>query len=199
MFSDRYTRLKHFWLNKLQRELPSYLLYHNVDHTRNVINACSYLAEKEGLAPREKELLLLAALFHDAGYLTRYESNEHAGAQTAELELSTAGYSTSEIETISELILSTHPEVEPRGLLQEIIHDADLNYLGRPDYLSRSESLRSELSFVGHVYDDNEWLKLQHEFISQFNYCTKSAIKMVGTGLQSNKVLVANKMIETKE
>jgi len=174
-------------MNKLRSELPSHLLYHNADHTVNVVNACSYLAEKEGLASDDKELLLVAAHFHDAGFLVRYQNNEHTGARIAAETLPKFGYDEDEIRVIKELIISTDTGIAPQGLMQEIIHDADLNYLGRPDYKKRSDDLRKEMARMGQEFSDRDWLELQYQFLKEFSYCTNAAKQLVQSGFEKNK------------
>jgi predicted metal-dependent HD superfamily phosphohydrolase len=198
MLSVRYQKIKHYWLNKLNVELPSYLSYHGVEHTRDVINACSYLAEKEGVSEHDKELLLVAALFHDSGFLNQYKSNEPIGARFAEEILPDFGYNIQEIEEISEIIVSTTTSVEPQGILQEIMHDADLNYLGRPGYFNRVNSLRHERTIIGQTYSDLEWLDLQEKFLSKFRFVTDSAILLLADGLSKNLELVQKHLTEIK-
>jgi predicted metal-dependent HD superfamily phosphohydrolase len=199
MLSTRYEKIKALWLEKLQRELPSYLLYHSPDHTQNVINACSYLAVKEGVNDKDKEILLLAALFHDSGYLTRYANNEEVGVQLSQAVLPHYGISTKATDQIAALILATKPNVQPVGILEEIIQDADLNYLGRPDYDARSQNLRSELHVTGQVYTDVEWLQIQYEFLSNFEYRTASAIRLVGSGLKKNRRIIEQMLTAIKK
>lgn len=196
MLSDRYEKIKHYWLNKLEAELPSFLSYHSADHTSNVINACSYLAEKENIPAKEKELLLVAALFHDSGFLHSYTNNESEGAKIANEVLPKFGFSETEIEIIAGIIRSTSIAVEPVGILQEIIHDADLNYLGRPDYLSRADDLRKEMTQAGISYSDVEWLQLQEQFLEKFDYITKAAQDLVQDGLEKNLNHVRNSLKE---
>ncbi|RLD53641.1 MAG: guanylate cyclase, partial [Bacteroidetes bacterium] len=60
--------------------------------------------------------------------------------------------------------------------LEKIICDADLDYLGRVDYIPVSNNLFKEL--VAHKIiknDINEWNKTQIKFIEKHQYFTKAA------------------------
>lgn len=199
LLSDRYNSVHRFFIQKLDQELPEYLAYHNVHHTRNVINACSYLAEKEKVTAQEKEILLVAALFHDAGFLVRYGANEHAAVRMAKEILPRFKYSEAEIEEISAIILSSAVDIEPKTLLEEILHDADLNYLGRPDYANRSSDLRREMSIMGTTFTDEGWLEHQLKFLENFEYLTYSAKTLVQSGLHKNRDEVKRMLVELKD
>ena len=49
----QYIELKTYILNKLDKELPSYLTYHNVAHTRDVIKYAGELAAAEKISGKE--------------------------------------------------------------------------------------------------------------------------------------------------
>ncbi len=47
---------------------PDYI-YHNFNHTLRVVNNVSEIARAEGVNEEDIEILVLAAWFHDAGYI----------------------------------------------------------------------------------------------------------------------------------
>ncbi len=53
---------RNYILNRLKNDLPVCYHYHNVDHTRDVVQAAERIADHEGLAGQEKSLLLTAVL-----------------------------------------------------------------------------------------------------------------------------------------
>ncbi len=65
-----------FIIQKLETELPSYLTYHNVQHTKDVAVAAERLAIAEKLPEHEINLLRTAALFHDSGFIKDYDTHE---------------------------------------------------------------------------------------------------------------------------
>ena len=64
---------------------------------------------------------------------------------------------------------------QPKDLLQNIICDADLDYLGRSDFIPVSNTLYDELKAQDKIGTLNEWNKLQVKFISMHQYFTKTA------------------------
>ena len=72
----QYDKVYSFLINKLEKELPSWLTYHNVDHTKNVIQSVEYLAKAEHISGDALIELKTAALFHDAGFLENHNKHE---------------------------------------------------------------------------------------------------------------------------
>ena len=96
----------------------------------------------------------------------------------AEEHLPNHGYSESQIKTIKELIYVTQIPHKPQNKLQEIICDADLDYLGRDDFHEIADKLRRELREHGKIDSDRKWDEMQVAFLTQHKYFTASAIKM---------------------
>ncbi|MBT8267629.1 MAG: HD domain-containing protein, partial [Bacteroidia bacterium] len=51
----------------LLNELPSDFLYHNLTHTKRVVNKVKELAQGEKIEEQDLSALLVAAWFHDVG------------------------------------------------------------------------------------------------------------------------------------
>ncbi len=87
-------------------------------------------------------------------------------------------FSDIQIETISQLINATRRGHVPQNLLEEIIIDANLNYLGRPDYFQQSEKLYKELSSNGFSISPTEWIQSQSRQIETHTFHTNTARKL---------------------
>ncbi|MEL6986598.1 MAG: HD domain-containing protein, partial [Bacteroidota bacterium] len=92
---------------KLLDNLSEDYSFHNTEHTRNVRNVSMELASAEGLSDGEKEVLELAALFHDVGYAEVYKGHEQAGAKMASSFLKELNIDQIKIDKVVALILST--------------------------------------------------------------------------------------------
>ena len=79
LFDEVYT----FLIHKLETGLPAYLTYHNVRHTKNVIETVEVLAASEKIDSEELALLRTAALFHDSGFLQHHEDHEELSCKLA--------------------------------------------------------------------------------------------------------------------
>jgi len=171
-----YRHAEKYILKRLAGDLPDGLHYHGIHHTKDVCEAVERLAIWEGVKGEELYLLKTASLYHDAGFINSYESNEPIGAKLAKEMLPEFGYTTKQIEQVIELIESTKIPQQPKNHLEEIMCDADLDYLGRTDFYPIAETLRKELIEFGKISDDEkQWVQMNISFLSQHSYFTGSA------------------------
>jgi len=171
----QFTDLQELILDKLEKELPSYLYYHNVKHTVDVVTEVELIGWAEGLEDADILILKTAGLFHDAGHTIGYDDHEYYGTQIVKEMLPKYGYTEKEIERVCEVIMATKMPPQPKDLLQKIICDADLDYLGRSDMIPVSNTLYKELKEQNKIGTLNDWNKLQVKFISGHQYFTKTA------------------------
>jgi len=176
--SINYMKAERTILNLLEERLSSKLYYHSIWHTKDVTAAVERLALMEGITDEGLFLLKSAASYHDAGFIQQYEKNEPIGVELAQEHLPKHGYSESQIQTVKELIYSTQIPHNPKTKLQEILCDADLDYLGRDDFHEIADKLRRELREHGKIDSDRKWDEIQLAFLTQHKYFTESAIKM---------------------
>ncbi|MFQ3214673.1 MAG: hypothetical protein ACJAT1_000188 [Marivirga sp.] len=166
---------KQYALDRLSSELSSDLFYHHVEHTIDVCNAIEGIAMEEGIVGNDLILLRTAGIFHDIGFIEQYANNEPVAVQIAQKVLPGYDYSDSEINIISELILATRVPQEPKTHLEEIICDADLDYLGRDDFDAISHSLMKEWIAYGLVDTEEEFNEKQLSFFNAHHYFTDTA------------------------
>lgn len=171
----QFTDIQEIILDKLEKELPLYLYYHNVKHTVDVVTEVELIGWAEGCSDEEVLLLKTAGLFHDAGHTIGYDGHEALGCQLAREFLPQYGYSEEHIGKICDIIMATQMPPEPSSLLEKIICDADLDYLGRSDMIPVSNTLFKELKEQEKIGSFNDWNKLQLKFISGHQYFTKTA------------------------
>ncbi len=174
----QFTDIQEAVLDKMERELPGGLYYHNIKHTIDVITEVELIGWAEGVTEKEVLLLKTAALFHDAGHIESYDGHEEAGVRFARRVLKKYDYTNDELDTIEELIMATKMPPEPKNLLEEIICDSDLDYLGRSDFVPVSNLLYNELKERNMVGSIDEWNRLQIKFIRKHQYYTETARKL---------------------
>ena len=154
-------------LNKLKSMLPEEVIYHDLGHTLNVEKAAIRLGKLEGLHEEELLLLRTAALFHDTGFIFTYHQNELHAVRLMEQMLPKYGFTPEQIQQIREMILATSLDIEPVGLLQEILCDADHDYLGRADYYVVASKLRNEMIAFGIDLSEEDWIQMQIKFLGE--------------------------------
>lgn len=165
-----------FILNELRRGLAPSLTYHGLAHTLDVALAASSLAAAEGVTDSEAlALLRTAALYHDAGFLYTYQQHEARGSELVRDVLPGFGYSAAQVAQVCALVMATQYPQQPHSHLAQILCDADLDYLGRPDFEPISTSLFHELTAQQLMADEHAWFQLQERFLTSHHYWTATA------------------------
>ncbi len=191
--SINYMKAERHIMKILETQLSPKLLYHSINHTIDVTQAVERLAIMEGITDEDLFLLKSAATYHDAGFIEKYDHNEEIGMRLAREILPKYGYTEDQIDIIDGLIKSTEIPQSPTTHLQQIMCDADLDYLGRDDFHDIADLLRRELREHGKLESDKLWDEIQIKFLNQHTYFTQSAIK-----LRKEKKLSHIKEIEEK-
>jgi adenylate cyclase len=187
---SQFSDIQEIILDKLEKELPDYLFYHNVKHTVDVVTEVELIGWGEGCSDEEILLLKTAALFHDAGHTVAYDNHEFYGTELAREMLPKYGYNTEQIEHICSTIMATKLPPKPTNLLENIICDSDLDYLGRSDFIPVSNTLYEELKAQNKMGSLNDWNKIQVKFISGHQYFTSTArsLREVNKQLQIERI-----------
>jgi predicted metal-dependent HD superfamily phosphohydrolase len=168
-----------FVSNLLKDKLSNLYSYHNFSHTFNVVGAVNKLCVKENVEGLEKEMLLVAAWFHDTGYTKEAEGHEKESAKIASAFLKEHGQSDEFIAAVSKLILATSKFYVPQTLLEKIIKDADFVHITSLEYASTCELLRFELKNTMNLsFDTLEWAKENLNFLlNKHRFYTDYALK----------------------
>ncbi len=165
-------------LDYLEHKLPENLYYHNIKHTIDVTTEVELIGWAEGVSEEDILLLKLAALFHDAGHTISYKDHEYHGTIMAREKLASYDFTQGQIDTVCRLIMATKMPPQPTDVLECIMCDSDLDYLGRTDFIPVSNSLYKELKEHDMVESWEAWNKLQLKFIGKHQYFTKTALQL---------------------
>ena len=166
-----------FVLLVLASDLSPTLYYHGLHHVLDVVEAADRIARAEGIIDAESlNLLRTASLFHDVGFLSAYKGHEEVGCDYARQTLPRFGYEPAQISTICGMIMATRIPQTPQTKLEEILCDADLDYLGRNDFEPIARSLYDELKTRNMVADELAWNRIQVDFLGNHHYWTSTAI-----------------------
>lgn len=174
-----FNNTKQFILEKLKTELPKNLYYHGIHHTIKVYNIALELIKHEALSDYDALLLKTAVLFHDSGLILQSDEHEQIGCRYAKEILPKFGYTGEEIEKICGIIMATRIPQSPKTKLEEIICDADLDYLGRNDFEELSENLFKELNHLKPMSRE-QWIKMEIQFLEEHQYFTEYSKKLRG-------------------
>ncbi len=178
--------VKKYVLERLNADLSEDLTYHCVDHTLDVLEAAEKLCKMEGINGHDMCLVKTAAIFHDLGFIYTYDGHEDLSIQKAHEILPRYGYTENDIKRIGGIINSTRIPQNPTDKLEEILADADLDYLGRDDLFLIGQRLQYEWMLLGKVSSLREWHEKQLGFIKSHHYFTESSKKLRNKKKQEN-------------
>ncbi len=171
----KYEEVYAFMINKLESGLPAYITYHDVNHTKFVIQSSEMVAKAENITGDDLLLIKTAALFHDSGFLQSHQDHEMLGCRLAQKYLPEYNYTEAQIDSICRMIMSTKLPQSATEKFSQILCDADLYYLGNEDYAVYAEKLFLEFRRYNLLHTKEEWKIKQAEFLSSHRYFTESA------------------------
>jgi uncharacterized protein len=187
-------------LERLGRELPSALCYHSLAHTRDdVAPAVERLAAAEGLDGEAMLLLRTAACYHDIGFVVQRQDHEVIGVGIAAEVLPRFGYAAAQLEIVRGMIMATRLPQSPQTLAEQILADADLDVLGREDFLATNQLLRVEQAQAGMPASDAEWYRVQLRFLRGHRYWTASARALRDAQKQRNIAAMERLLLDCQE
>ncbi|MEL0651413.1 Pycsar system effector family protein [Algibacter sp. TI.3.09] len=156
-----------FVINLLNEKLTPEFTYHNIPHTQLVVNKATELAELIKIDDKQKELLIIAAWFHDTGYTKDKNNHEEASVLIAKEFLKAKGVSEDDIVAVSNIIMATKMGVVPSTMPEKIIKDADCAHIGSKNYTDTSELLRKEWELISdYKISESDWLEENITFLS---------------------------------
>ena len=170
-------KFKKIIINKLNTELPPSMYYHGAHHTLEVLNVCNAYIKRLKLNSKDAHLLRTAALLHDTGFIWNNANHEETGVSFSREILPDWGFNKNEIDQIVNMIMATKIPQNPQNLLEEILCDADLDYLGTNRFLTIGETLYRELLTLNVLENEDNWDKIQINFLSTHRYHTSYAKK----------------------
>jgi len=167
-----------FVSNLLKNKLSEAYHYHNLNHTLEVVGAVKILVNAEKINHDDSEIVLLAAWFHDSGYIVGYENHEILSTSIASDFLRSKNKSEEYIGKVSSIIMATTYGHIPETILEKIIKDADYYHFTSKDYFNKCELLREEWATVNRKkYTDLEWSVENLKMLTEYHkYYTDYAV-----------------------
>lgn len=167
-----FEEIQHTIYREILAKLPQHLTYHNLDHTAYVLDRAVFLANESNVSEENLHLLKLAALFHDTGFIDNPKDHEEKGCKIAEKYLAKE-YSSAELKKIYGMIMATKIPQSPSNHLENILADADLEYLGTDQFEKIGETLFEELKHFNPDFTVQAWDELQLVFMEKHHYHTE--------------------------
>lgn len=164
------------------------LLYHNLEHTREVSEAVQLMCSHYDLEPDDEQAVRIAAWWHDVGYLYGTpDKHEAISAEKARSWLADRGVPDLMIQKVEGCIAATKMPQQPRSLAEEIICDADLFHLGTPEFSTNTKNLRREIQLLsGREITGSEWRNSTITLLEKHRYFTDFAQNRLNEGKKTN-------------
>lgn len=169
--------VKSYVFNLFKNSLPSEVVYHNFDHTLQVVEAAYEIAVAENISEKDMEVLIIGAWFHDTGFTQGYKKHEEKSKIIANEYLQGKGFDPERINEVCAVIDATRMPQKPKNKIEEIICDADLFHLGKDSFKEKSNLLRSEWELICNKqltdidwYHENEKFLSEHKFFTDYAY-----------------------------
>jgi predicted metal-dependent HD superfamily phosphohydrolase len=165
----------------------SNLPFHNIEHTKDVVNAVQIIGPQSDLSEEELESAIVAAWLHDIGYIDGAKDHEHNAALKAKELLERLGAPHRKQMEVTEAILATKVPQNPKSLVSKVICDADLFHLSSDQCEYKSTRLREEWAIIGDKkLTDEEWLRTNLEFMEGHRYHTPYGQTVLQQGKKKN-------------
>jgi len=171
--SSTVDKVRAYVTKRMKEELPLDLCFHDWDHTSVVVNACHRIATTSQISEPDCEILMIAAWFHDLGFIYQYQGHEKESQKMAKSFLRSTDFNDKRLHEVISCIEATRMPQSPKTFLERILCDADMAHLGSSDYLNRLVLLRKEwLIKLGKAFTDRDWYTENLNFLEQHKYFT---------------------------
>ncbi|ASV29603.1 hypothetical protein CJ263_04890 [Maribacter cobaltidurans] len=165
------------------KELP----FHNLEHTKEVVQNVKYLCAAMDINEQDTEVLLIAAWFHDTGFSMTYKGHEDQSKFIATTFLKEQKANKSFINKVCNCIDATKMPQRPTNVLAKVLCDADLFHLGTTNFLYKNMLLRKEWElFSDIIMADDEWQMLNINFLEEHRFKTTYGKEILENGKQEN-------------
>lgn len=151
------------------------LVFHNLDHTRDVVRYCEIIAGNYELNEQQHAALLLAGWFHDVGYLNgAFRQHEEESQKIASAFLNERKADPALVESVNKCIMATKMPQSPSDIVEQIICDADLYHLGTDDFIEKNKLVRREINKIyNNKISKKEWRQINIDFLQRHRYFTE--------------------------
>jgi len=174
------------------------LIYHNLDHTRKVVERTQEIAAHYQLNEADMQAVYVAAWFHDVGQLfAEISVHEEKGVELMKDFMQQQGAEQALTDTVAGCIMATKMPHEPKGLLQEILCDADTYHFGTGDFKKTNKDIRKEYKLRNYNTFLIDWEKNTLELLERHRFFTSYCQVLLQEGKQKNIERTRRKYLKT--
>lgn len=176
------------------------LVYHNLEHTQEVVNAAQQIANHYQLNEQDFFSVTVAAYFHDTGYFEDAFNHEAKGAEMADHFLAKHQVNQEIRDHVKSAILATKIPQKPKNEIDKILCDADLFHLGLADFRAKGKLMHKENELI-YKKDISklDWRKKDIQFMESHHYHTDYANLLLSDQKQKNISKLKSKLTSQEE
>ena len=173
------------------------LVYHNLDHTKDVVKSTIQIANHYQLNEKDFFIVATSAWFHDTGYFEDANNHEQKSADLAVEFLKKNEVKADIRDQVMQVILSTKMPQRPTNQLENIVCDGDLFNLGTEDFRKKGKLIHKEVKLLYNVnINKREWRQKDIEFLENHQYHTDYCNLLLNDQKQKNLEKLKSKLKE---
>lgn len=163
------------------------LVFHNLGHTKSVVQRVQEIASHYDLNEKEMTELLVAAWFHDTGHLVTEPANhEEKSIEMMNAFVGPRVQDNDFVEKIASLIRITKLPPSPQTLQEKIICDADTYHFGMDDFKKTNKAMKKELTLRKMNTLVMDWEKNTLELLERHQFFTGYCRELLQEGKDKN-------------
>lgn len=171
------------------------LLYHSIDHTKNVVDLANEIAAHYELSEKDIIILNIAAWFHDIGHLySDPSSHEQKSAELMREWLADKDEYAELGDEIEKTILATKFSTPPQGLAQQIIKDADTFHFGTARFKKMDKLIKKEMTLRKQGTIVTDWKKNTLALLESHQFYTSYCKDLLEPQKQKNIAKIKKKI-----
>lgn len=166
--SDLLLKVEHHIKEQFKNSRSENLYYHNLEHTEIVVEKVKLALNSKGTTEVEYNNIVIAAWFHDLGYLYEYDNHEEKSISLCEKFLSKEGVTEDRTHEICNMIKSTKFTILPNNKNAALLKDIDIAYALYTDFKTKGDLLKQEIEVkLNKQINNNEWNDSQIKFLKE--------------------------------
>jgi HD superfamily phosphodiesterase len=195
-----YKKVEQYVVDLFEDNKDSTLVFHNLHHTKTVVNRTKEIAGHYNINERDMLVLYIAAWFHDTGHLfTRPVGHEDKSVEIVNAFMQDHFEDEELTQAIDQCILATKAPRSPANLLEEIICDADTYHFGTKEFRETNKLVLKEIELKNGYIDLQKELKGALKMLEEHVFYTSYCRELLEETKQKNIKKVKKKLNEMSE
>lgn len=177
------------------------LIYHNINHTINVVERCNEIAGCYNITDNSLLVLNIAAWFHGTGRIFSNGQKEDVEKSTEIMkEFMLKNNAPQElISEISKCILATNPPSNPANLEQQILCDAETYNFGSKKFKAIKKQIHAEYNLLEEETDNQKWNEIILDKLINHSFYTQYCRDILTKSKKENILKLRNKLIQEEK